>query len=92
MGERPSRGRRLADHAGAFVVTAQPSVLSAGVMIALALVSSACTAAVALASGNLALAGRAVVRWATGVGRALVAGAVVLAGKQLLIHCRPTLN
>ncbi len=61
-------------------------------MIALALVPSACTAAMALATGDLALAGRALVRWATEVGTVLVAWAVVLTGKQLLIHRRPTLS
>lgn len=82
----------IAGAAGAFTVTAQRSVLSAGVMIALALVPSLAIAAMALVSGNPELAGKALLRWGAEAGSVLLASGVVLAAKQRLVHQRRALG
>lgn len=82
----------IAGAAGAFTVTAQRSVLSAGVMIALALVPSLAIAAMALVSGNPELAGEGILRWGADAGSVLLTGGVVLAAKQRLVHRRRALG
>ena len=78
----------LAGLAGAMVVTAQRPVLSAGVMIALALIPAASIAGMALIAGDPALAGRGLVRWSLEVAAVILAGALVLGLKQTFLHRR----
>ncbi len=82
----------IAGAAGAVVVTAQRSVLTAGVMIALALIPSMSIVAMAAVTGDFPLAGRGLMRWAVEAGSVLVAGALVLGLKQLLVHRRAALS
>lgn len=76
----------LASLAGAVVVSAQRSVLSAGVMIALALIPAISIAAMALAFGDISLAGRGLVRWLLDVALVIIAGLLVLGLKQAFVH------
>ncbi len=82
----------VASAAGAVTITAQRSVLSAGVMIALALIPSISIAGMALAVGDLPLAGRGLVRWSVDVASVIIVGAAVLGLKQALIHRRRALS
>ena len=63
--------------AGAALVAAQRSVLSAGVMSALALIPSASITGMALVLGEFSLAGKAAVRWTVDVACVLLGGAAV---------------
>ena len=63
--------------AGAAIIAAQRSVLSAGVMIALALVPSAAITGMALAFGDFQLAGQAVLRWAADAVCVIVSGGLI---------------
>jgi uncharacterized membrane protein len=74
----------FAGMAGAVVVTGQRSVLTAGVMIALALIPSMSIVGMALVSGDFALAGRG--RWLLDVVLVMLAGALVLGLKQRFLH------
>lgn len=76
--------------AGAFVVAAQRAVLSAGVMIALALIPSMSIAGMALAAGHLSLAHGALERWGIEAGAVIVASGLVLVAKHLFVHQRRT--
>ena len=67
--------------AGALLVAANRSVLTAGVMIALALVPAAALVATGLVTGDLGLAGRAGVRWLHDAALVVITGLVVLGGK-----------
>lgn len=78
----------FAGAAGAVVVTTGRSVLTAGVMIALALVPSMAITGMALGVGDLALAAAAFGRWFADAIAVMVAGAAVFAAKQFLIHER----
>lgn len=78
----------VAGLAGAVVVTAQRSVLSAGVMIALALVPAISIAAMAFAAGDFSLAGRGITRWLVELAMVSVAGLLVLGLKQAVVHRR----
>ena len=80
----------VAGAAGAFVVAAQRAVLSAGVMIALALIPSMSIAGMALAAGNLSLAHRALERWGIEAGAVIVSSGLVLTAKHLFVHQRRT--
>lgn len=82
----------VAGAAGAVTVTAQRSVLSAGVMIALALVPSMSIVGMALVVGDFALAGRGLGRWAVEAASVIVSSAVVLGMKQAFIHRRRALG
>ena len=82
----------VAGAAGAVVVTAQRSVLSAGVMIALALIPSMAIAGMAVAAGNLSLAGQGLLRWAVEAAAVAGAGALVLGLKQAFVHRRRALS
>lgn len=82
----------VAGAAGAVVVTTGRSVLTAGVMIALALVPSTAIIGMALAVGDLSLAGGAFGRWLVDAAAVIVAGAAVFAAKQALIHERKALG
>lgn len=78
--------------AGAVVITGQRSVLTTGVMIALALIPSMSIVGMALASADLALAGRGFVRWSVDAVLVVLISAVVLGLKQLLLHRRRALS
>lgn len=82
----------IAGTAGALTVTAQRSVLSAGVMIALALIPSLTITAMALVSGDLPLAARSLIRWLVDVAAVVLSGAVVLGLKQATVHRRKALS
>ncbi|RJP74385.1 MAG: DUF389 domain-containing protein [Candidatus Zixiibacteriota bacterium] len=81
----------LAAMAGGLVVTTLRRDLEAGVMIALALVPSMGIAGMALALGDLSLAGSAFLRWVVDVAEVLIFSGIVLLVKQLLFHRRKTL-
>ena len=74
--------------AGAVVVTAGRSVLTAGVMIALALVPTMTITGMALAAADFALATEAAGRWLVDAVSVIVAGGLVFIAKQALIHNR----
>jgi hypothetical protein len=76
---------------GAVLVATNRSVLTAGVMIALALVPTAALVGVALASGAPDLAGRAAARWAAEVAIVAVTGLLVFAWKKRQVHRRDML-
>lgn len=78
----------LASAAGMAIIAAQRSVLSAGVMIALALVPGIAIFGMGIATGDFGLAGRGLMRWAVDAGAVIVAGALVLALKRAMIHRR----
>ncbi len=82
----------LAGAAGAAVVSIYRSVLSVGVMIALALIPTMSLTGMALAEGDLPLAGAAAVRWLVDVICVLGASTAVLAAKQAFIHRRASLG
>jgi uncharacterized membrane protein len=67
--------------AGALLVAANRSVLTAGVMIAVALVPAAALVATGLVTGDLSLAARAGARWLHDAAIVVAAGLVVLAVK-----------
>lgn len=82
----------LAAAAGAVVITAQRSVLSSGVMIALALVPGMSIAGMALVSGEFWLAAQGLGRWAVDAASVVVVSAAVLGLKQAFIHKRRALG
>lgn len=67
--------------AGALLVAANRSVLTAGVMIALALVPAATLTATGVVTGDLDLAARSGVRWLHDAGIVVLAGLLVLGAK-----------
>lgn len=75
--------------AGAVVISGLRSVLTTGVMIALALVPAMAVVGMALGVGDLALAARGFGRWAVDAGLVLAASAVVFRAKQAFLHRRP---
>jgi hypothetical protein len=77
--------------AGAVLIATNRAVLTAGVMIALALVPAAALVGVALASGAPDLAGRAAARWGAEVAIVAVSGLVVFAWKKRRVHRRDML-
>lgn len=82
----------LASAAGMAIIAAQRSVLSAGVMIALALVPGMAIFGMGIAIGDLGLAGRGLMRWAADAGAVIAAGAAILAVKRAFIHRRVSLG
>ena len=74
--------------AGAVIVTAGRSILTAGVMIALALVPTMAITGMALAAGDFSLAAQAAGRWVVDAVSVVLAGGLVFAAKQALIHGR----
>jgi hypothetical protein len=75
---------------GALVVAMRRSVLTAGVMIALALIPSAALVGMALVVGSYDVAGRAGLRWLVEVAGVLLAGLIVFGWKQLAVQKRST--
>ena len=78
--------------AGAVIVTAGRSILTAGVMIALALVPTMTITGMALAAGEFSLATQAAGRWVVDAVSVIVAGSVVFVAKQALVHHRRTMG
>lgn len=72
--------------AGAAVIAAQRSVLTAGVMIALALIPAIAIAGMAMAVGDLALAGKGLLRWAVDAVCVALGGGGLFVLKRLLQH------
>lgn len=78
-----------ASGAGAAIIAAQRSVLTAGVMIALALIPSALIVGMAFVAGEFGLAGQAAVRWLVDVGCVVLGGAVIFGAKRMLLGDKP---
>lgn len=78
--------------AGALLVAADRAVLTAGVMVALALVPGAAIAALATVSGDFALAGKGALRWGIEAAVVLLTALAVLAWKRRSVHRRSTLS
>ncbi|MBW3625376.1 MAG: DUF389 domain-containing protein [Armatimonadetes bacterium] len=79
----------MAGVAGALLVVTRRSVLTAGVMIALALVPAITIAGMAAVSGEMALAGRGMMRWTLEAGAVALASWLVFAWQQDRIQKRP---
>ncbi|MBW3632779.1 MAG: DUF389 domain-containing protein [Chloroflexi bacterium] len=82
----------VAGMAGAFTVAAQRSVLTAGVMIALALIPGMAIAAMAVGMGDFGLAAEGLGRWVVDAAAVVIAGAAVLGAKQAIVHRRAALG
>ena len=82
----------IASAAGALVVVTQRSVLTAGVMIALALTPGMSIASMALVAGDPQLAVQGLVRWAVDALAVVAVGAVVVGLKQAIVHRRQALG
>lgn len=76
----------FAGAAGAVVVSGQRSVLTTGVMIALALIPSMAIVGMGLAVGDFALAGRGFARWAVDVGLVVLLSAAVFGLKRWYLN------
>jgi hypothetical protein len=81
----------LAGVAGALLIATNRAVLTAGVMVALALVPGATIAAAALVEGELAVASRGAARWLIEVLLILLTSVLVLQWKQSRLHRRPAM-
>ena len=82
----------IASAAGALVVVTQRSVLTVGVMIALALIPGMSIASMALVAGDPQLAVQGLVRWAVDALAVVAVGAVVVGLKQAIVHRRQALG
>jgi uncharacterized membrane protein len=82
----------VAGVAGAILVATDRAVLTAGVMVALALVPGAAIAAVAAAAGDFGLAALGALRWLIEAGLVLLAALLVLSWKRRRVHRRPALT
>lgn len=78
-----------ASAAGAAIIAAQRSVLTAGVMVALALVPSAAIVGMAIAAGNLPLAAGGLARWMTDTGCVVIGGGLVFLIKHRMLRRTP---
>lgn len=78
----------VASAAGALLIATNRSVLTAGVMIALALVPAAAITGMALVSGDMALAGQGALRWGIDVGLVAILSALVLLWKRARVQRR----
>lgn len=74
--------------AGALLVAANRAVLTAGVMVALALVPGATLVASGLVGGDAGIAGRGALRWAIDVVLVAVTALIVFSWKQRRVHQR----
>jgi uncharacterized membrane protein len=77
--------------AGAVLIATDRAILTAGVMVGLALVPGAAITGLAAASGDIHLAGRGATRWLVEVAIVLIASLLVLSWKQARLHRRPSL-
>lgn len=82
----------LAGAAGAVTILSQRSVLSAGVMIALALIPAISIAGMALVSWNLPLATGGLLRWGTDAAGVLIGSSLILGLRQLWTHRRQAIG
>lgn len=82
----------IAGAAGAMTVTAGRAVLTAGVMIALALIPAMTITGMSVAALDLSLFGRALGRWAVDATAVLVTGTLVFGLKQGGLHRRQSLG
>ncbi len=78
--------------AGAYVIAGLRSVLTTGVMIALALIPSMALVGMALAMGELPLIGDALMRWVVDAGLVVGVSALVFGVKQARLHRRPAIE
>jgi hypothetical protein len=78
----------LAAAAGAIVISGLRSVLTTGVMIALALIPSMTIVGMALVSGDLALMRAGFARWLADAGFVILLSAVIFGYKQATLHRR----
>lgn len=74
--------------AGALLIMVNRSVLTAGVMIALALIPSAALVGMALVAGDWNLLSKSLLRWTVDSGAVLILSAVVFAWKQVRLGQR----
>jgi uncharacterized membrane protein len=81
----------VAGAAGALLIATNRAVLTAGVMVAVALVPGATIAALAIVSGDLDVAASGVLRWLTEAGLVLLASMLVLFWKRSRVHRRSTM-
>lgn len=81
----------VAGVAGALLIATNRAILTAGVMVALALVPGAAIAALAIVSGELDLAASGALRWLTEAGLVLLSSMLVLFWKRARVHRRPAL-
>jgi hypothetical protein len=81
----------VASVVGAILIATQRAVLTAGVMIALALVPAAALVGLGIASGDYELALRGVVRWLVEVGLVTTLSLVMLAWKRSSVQKRDAL-
>jgi hypothetical protein len=81
----------VAGVAGAILIATDRAVLTAGVMVALALVPGAAIAGLAIASGEPGVAVSGAVRWVIEVGIVLVTSLLVLSWKRSRVHRRASL-
>lgn len=81
----------VAGIAGAVLVASNRAVLTAGVMVALALVPGAAILGLALVAGEPRIAAAGALRWTMEVGLVLGASGVVLAWKRRSVQRRPSL-
>ena len=82
----------LGGAAGATIIAGQRPVLSTGVQIALALIPSMSIVGMALAAGDLSLAGQGFVRWGIEVALVVAASALMFALKQFAVQRRRALT
>ncbi|WP_462384106.1 DUF389 domain-containing protein [Pseudomonas sp. Marseille-QA0892] len=78
----------LSGIAGAVLIATNRSVLTAGVMMGLALVPAMTITAVALINGDLAASGQAFLRWLIDLGAVLVCSVMVFAWKRRFVQRR----
>lgn len=79
----------VAGVAGTILVATGRSVLTAGVMVALALIPGATITAMGLATGDFDIAAAGALRWAVDVAAVLSTAFAVLAWKRAAVHKRP---
>lgn len=78
----------VAGLAGAVLIAVHRSLLTAGVMVALALVPGAAIAGIGLATADLALSGQGALRWAVDVAMVAIASVGVMLLKLRFVHRR----
>jgi hypothetical protein len=82
----------LAGGVGAVLIANNRSILTAGVMIALALIPSIAIAGMGLVAADFTTVGSAVARWAVDVGLAILMSLVVFAIKRRTVQRRPMMG
>jgi uncharacterized membrane protein len=77
--------------AGAILIATDKAVLTAGVMVGLALVPGAAISGMAVVVGDLSIAASGLTRWSVDATILLAVSVIVLLRKRLRVHQRPTL-